>query len=73
MLNQSWIAITCILSNWYIHDGRKERRLFACAIAILGQPAWFYAAWIAHQWGILFVDVIYTGLWLRGLLKNWRN
>lgn len=71
-IDQWIIAITGCSSSWLIHDPRKQYRLAACVMAIIGQPFWFYAAIVAHQWGILAMDVIYTLGWIRGYIANRR-
>jgi len=68
--DQIIIAITGGLSSWMIHDTRKKVRFYACLLALIGQPAWFYAAYVANQWGILAMDVIYTMAWIRGYIAN---
>jgi hypothetical protein len=69
---QIWIAVTGCISAWAIHSPDKKVRLLACVFALAGQPAWFYAAWEAQQWGILIMDVVYTTGWVRGYWANRR-
>jgi hypothetical protein len=70
--DQIIIALTGCASAWMIHSTDKKIRLWACVFALVGQPAWFYAAWHAQQWGILVMDVVYTAGWIRGFLNNRR-
>jgi len=71
--DQIIIAITGSLASWMIHDDRKRWRLWACILALVGQPAWFYAAFIAHQWGILAMDLVWSVGWVKGFWKNWKD
>lgn len=73
LMLQIWIAITCCISNWLIQDNSSRTKLIACVVALAGQPAWFVAAWQAQQWGIFFVDILYTLLWMRGALIHLYN
>jgi hypothetical protein len=49
----------------------QRRRRWASVLGLLAQPAWFYAEWVAHQWGMLFLACIYTGVWCYGFYVNW--
>ncbi len=69
-IDQIIIALTGVSSSWLIHSSDRKVRLIACALALAGQPAWLYAAIVAHQWGILIVDVLFTAGWIRGLKGN---
>ena len=71
-IDQLIIAVTGCASSWMIHSTDKKVRAWACAIAMVGQPAWIYAAYEANQWGIVLVDIIYTAGWIRGSITNWR-
>lgn len=73
IFGQLVIVITGGLSFWMIHDHRHSWRLAACIFALIGQPFWMIAAWDAHQWGILLVDVLCTIGWIRGVYLNLVN
>ena len=66
MLDQLIILLTGPLSVYWANDKRETYRKFAATLALLGQPAWFYAAWIARQWGIFILDIFYVYAWYRG-------
>ncbi len=40
------------------------------ALGLAAQPAWFYIAVTARQWGILAVSAVYTANWAIGFY-NW--
>jgi hypothetical protein len=50
-------------------DCPRQRHL-APWLGLAGQPAWIYAAYTSHQWGMLLVTVAYTFGWMRGIWKN---
>lgn len=70
-MDQIAIALFGAAAAW-LSQARIERlRRWACIFGMLGQPAWFYAAWQAQQWGIFVVCVIYCGAWMRGIWIHW--
>lgn len=71
MIEQLIIAITGPLSIWWVNDPRRSYRRLACVIALVGQPAWLYAAYIAEQWGILPVELLYLAAWVKGFHQQW--
>lgn len=70
-LDQIAIALFGALAAWLSQATTLRYRRWACIFGMLGQPAWFYAAWQAGQWGIFAVCVIYCGAWMRGLWVYW--
>lgn len=71
MIDQIAIAVTGATAVWCSQDRRERVRRWACILGTIGQPAWFYAAWTAEQWGILATCVLYTYAWLRGVWTYW--
>lgn len=70
-LDQIAIALFGALAAWLSQARSEKLRRWACIFGMLGQPAWFYAAWKADQWGIFLVSVIYLGAWMRGVWVHW--
>ena len=70
-IDQIVIALFGALAAWLSQARTDRLRRWACIFGMLGQPAWFYAAWKAQQWGIFAVCVIYCGAWMRGLWVYW--
>ncbi|MBU0791938.1 MAG: hypothetical protein KKB08_02755 [Gammaproteobacteria bacterium] len=70
-IDQIAIALFGALAAWLSQARTDRLRRWACVFGMLGQPAWFYAAWKAQQWGIFAVCIIYCGAWMRGLWVYW--
>lgn len=71
MIAQLLIVICGVSAVWLSQDERLERRRYACIFGLLGQPAWFYSAWTAQQWGIFFVCFLYAACWMKGFWQHW--
>jgi hypothetical protein len=70
-LDQIGIALTGVTAIFLSQSGRESWRRWACIFGMIGQPFWFYAAITASQWGIVFVNTLYTVAWGKGLLTHW--
>jgi len=70
-MDQIAIAVFGALAAWLSQTRTDRLRRWACVFGMLGQPAWFYAAWHAQQWGILVLCVIYCGAWMHGIWIHW--
>lgn len=70
-LAQIAIAVFGVTAVWLSQDPRIERQKYACIFGLAGQPAWFYAAWAAEQWGIFALCFLYSFSWLRGFRQHW--
>lgn len=66
-MEQLAIAITGCVAIWLANDQRQPWRKWASVFGLVGQPFWFYSAFIAEQWGILALSFVYTAAWVRGL------
>lgn len=71
MLAQVGIAIFGVAAIWLSQDPRVERRRLAPVLGLVGQPFWFYSAWIGEQWGIFALSILYTYAWGKGLHTYW--
>jgi len=71
MLEQFFIAVTELIAVWLIQDKRIEYRRFACIFGLLGQPFWFYASYIADQWGAFTLCFFFTVAWIKSLKEYW--
>lgn len=70
-----WVDIGILLTGasacWLSQDKRPNYRKWACVFGIVGQPLWFWTAYINEQWGVFLVSFIYTISWVRGIQNNW--
>jgi len=71
MLVQIIIAITGVMAVFLSQHEKLTKRKYACLFGLIGQPFWFYATYIAEQWGIFALSFIYTIAWLKGLHLYW--
>ncbi len=71
MIAQIIIAIFGVTAVWLSQDADIERRKYACIFGLIGQPAWFYAAWTSEQFGIFALCFLYSFSWLRGFRQHW--
>jgi len=69
--DQLGILVTGVIAVWLTQHKRESWRRWACIFGLLAQPFWFYAAWKAHQWGILAMSTLYTWAWARGIRTYW--
>lgn len=49
---------------------RKVRKV-GSIVGLLNEPLWFYAAWVANQWGIMVLVAVYAVMYVRGIINNW--
>ena len=70
-MEQIGIALTGIVAIWLTQQSNESWKKYACLFGLAGQPFWFYAAYMAEQWGILALTVFYTYSWWLGLKNHW--
>jgi len=68
-LAQVAIAFTGLTAVFLTQTPRWAR--WACWFGLAGEPAWFYSAWTAHQWGIFTLAFLYTFAWGKGVWTYW--
>ena len=71
MIAQLAIAATGVTAIWLSQSKSEQARRFACLFGLAAQPFWFYATWLAEQWGIFAMCFLYTASWLRGFRTHW--
>lgn len=71
MIDQVAIALTGVVAIWLSQDSRKSVAKYACIFGMIGQPFWFYSAYMSEQWGIFILCFFYTFAWARGVRNNW--
>lgn len=68
---QTLIALTSVVALYLaLHDDLNYNML-APLIGVVGQPFWAISSIKSKQWGILFVTIMYTLLWIGDLIKYW--
>lgn len=70
-MEQIGIAICGVTAVFLSQDSRADWRKWACVFGLIGQPFWFYTAYIHAQWGILALSFLYAFSWARGFKNNW--
>lgn len=55
-----------------MRDGTKWRR-YGPVLGLLGQPFWIYTSVQHQQWGMLFINALYTAVWTMGIWQQWRR
>ena len=71
MIDQLFIGVFGVASIWLANDPRPNYRRWACVFGLIAQPAWFWSAWQAQQFGIFVLAFFYTAGWIRGIRTNW--
>lgn len=71
MMVQLFIAVTELIAIWLLQDKRESHRKFAPIFGLLSQPFWFYASYIADQWGAFILCFFFTAAWIKGLKDYW--
>lgn len=71
MIAQLGIALFGVVAIWLSQAASDNQRKYACLFGLASQPFWFWSAYMAEQWGIFALCVLYTVSWLRGLNQHW--
>jgi|GEM_PF-3142161 len=71
MIEQFAIALFGVTAIWLSQSEHEGRRKWASVFGLIGQPFWFYAAWVTGQWGIFFLSFLYTAAWFKGFRTHW--
>jgi nicotinamide riboside transporter PnuC len=62
-VSQVGISVFGVLAIFLV--SRKNKWGFVCGLA--SQPFWYVTAYLNHQWGIMLLNVFYTGSWIYGI------
>ena len=71
VLSQVAIAFTGVVAIFLTQSGRPAWARWACWFGLAGEPAWFYSAILAHQWGVFCLAFLYTFAWGKGIYTFW--
>lgn len=73
MIEQTIIALTELLAIFMLQSESYQKRKYAPLFGLLGQPFWFYASYIANQWGAFILCFFFTIAWLKMIKTYWFN
>jgi hypothetical protein len=65
------IVLCGVSSIWLSQSPDFESRKWAPIIGLAAQPFWMYASWIAEQYGIFALSLVYAAGWIRGIRTYW--
>jgi hypothetical protein len=71
VIEQIGIGLFGVAAVFLSQDRRENWRRFACLFGLAAQPFWFYATFMAHQWGIFALSFLYAFSWARGFVAHW--
>lgn len=71
MIDQIGIALTGVTAIFLTQSKNEAWRRYACVVGMCSQPFWFAASIAAEQWGIVFINVLYTLAWGKGIHQHW--
>lgn len=66
---QLWVLLTSSAAVYCVARTDKWHR-WGYVFGLLSEPGWFYAAWIAQQWGTLLLTIWWSYSWCTGA---WRR
>jgi hypothetical protein len=70
-LEQIALAIFGVTATWLSQDKEPSKRKYAPLFGLIGQPFWFYTAYVNQQRGIFILCFFYTYSWWRGVRTYW--
>jgi len=73
MIEQIFIAFTGVTAIFLSQTGSDSTRKYASVFGLIGQPFWFYSAYVAEQWGIFILCFFYAIAWAKGFKMYWIN
>lgn len=69
MIDQIGIAI---LGPTALFASQTEKYAkYGCIIGLFSQPFWFYATYVAAQWGMFAICFFYLAAWIKGFHTHW--
>lgn len=66
---QAWVFVTSALAVYCVARTDRWHR-WGYVFGLASEPGWFYAAWIADQWGTLLLAMWWSYSWGMGA---WRR
>lgn len=66
--DQLGLAVPGIIALWLVNSRSPK---WAPVFGLLSEPCWFYTSYKHQQWGVVFLTVVYTFAWARGIRTHW--
>lgn len=73
LLNQLGLAVFGLSAAWMSMGRSPRQRRWAPVVGLVGQPFWLAFAIHARAYGLLAVSIVFTLVYLRGVLVQWRR
>lgn len=71
MIEQIFIAFTGVIAIYLTQQSNNAIKKYASVFGLIGQPFWFYSAFVAEQWGIFILCFFYAYAWGLGFYNDW--
>lgn len=66
------LAVFSLIATWCFTSKDARVKKWGPLFGLAAQPFWFYAAYVAGQWGMVLLSVVYTSLYVNGIRNNRR-
>ena len=73
MIVQFILSVLSIMAVAFSQSKSETLRRYACVAGLISQPFWMYATFIASQWGMFALAIIYTFIWGKSFVNNFIN
>jgi hypothetical protein len=71
VIDQIGIALTGVTAVFLTQSKSERWRRYACLFGMAGQPFWIWHAAHPLRLGVMFVTVLYTFAWAKGVWQHW--
>lgn len=71
MITQLGIAILGTLAMFLTQQSNVMLKKYACLFGLASQPFFLYSTFTSALWGLFFVSIVATGVWMLGLYNYW--
>jgi len=71
-ISQGIITCTGFLSLYLMASQESKTRLYAGLVGLLGEPFWFFTAYVNEQYGVMLLVFVYGVNWVRLVHSNWK-
>ena len=69
MIAQTAILILSAVALWLLSCTPPSR--WGWAVGLASQPFWLTETWHAEQWGMFANALVFTAIYLRGMVNHW--